>query len=121
MPRNQITRVKAWDNSTILAGSTNYSDPTSFRGYNGAASILVVSSDGQITVTYQLSSDGVNWYIPMNTSKTSLGVLCTDLAVTAGTYIAFAPAYGKYIRFKLVENGTAETIVTITLAFRTEV
>ena len=108
--------------ATVVTSATVYSDSVAFRQTTGFAAIRVISTSaggGTVTITQQCSFDNKNWYEPIDTSGTALGTVYTALAATTGSWIVFSPQMAPYIRFKVVEGGTADvTVFTLDLMFQ---
>lgn len=97
---------------------TVYTDAVKFRGscFDGAC-CLIVTTAGSITITQQCSQDNITWYDPVNASGTALGAVAATL--TAGSrYAQYTPVIAPYIRYKVVEGGTAATALTLTLIYQ---
>jgi len=118
---SKISVEKILTLSSMAQADTHYSSKVDFRGCAGNAALYIVSTAGSITITQQCSYDGTNFFDPVNTSGTASGTVATALTVTTGTYVGFSPVLAPHVRFKVVENNTAATIVTLVLMFRTEV
>jgi hypothetical protein len=98
---------------------TKYSNSRRFHDCDGTACVLIVSTAGSITVTQQCSVDNVTWYDP-ETSAGAAGAVEDTITVTTGRYLSYTPVLSPWIRFKVVEGGSAATNVTLTLAYRVE-
>ena len=105
---------------TVLISGTKYSNDMNFRRCAGNAALFVTSTAGSITIYQQCSYDDKNWYDPIDSSGGVLGLIAGYLSSTAGSYIPFTPVLTPQIRFKVVENGTAQTVVTLRLIYRLE-
>jgi hypothetical protein len=106
----------------IAQAGTGYSDSldiSACRGYGGYLSALItVAEDGgagtSFTITQQCSTDGTNWYDPVDTANGALGAVAATM--TVGTrYARFSYVLTKYIRFKFVEGDVAAGKVSLTL------
>ncbi len=97
---------------------TEYTDSTKFRSSsNDAACVKIVSSAGSITVTQQVSTNNVDWNDAVNAANSGLGAVAATM--TVGTrYVQYTPIMAPYIRYKVVEGGTAATAVTLTLIYQ---
>ena len=99
--------------------NTTYGSVVNTLRSTGDAGFLVVTSAGNIAVTQQCSMDGVNFYDPIDGSDNALGVI--NASLTVGTYyIVPATVVAPFFRLKVVENGTASTVVKITMVFQEE-
>lgn len=102
---------------SVTQNSTAYSDSLDFEGCEGEICVLITSSAGSITVTQQCSTDGTNWYSPVDYANAALGAVAATMTVST-RYIAYSPVLCKKLRFKVVEGNVAGTVVTITAAYR---
>ena len=82
--------------------------------------LITSSAAGDIAVTQQCSTDDVTWYDP-ETAAAAAGVVDTSISVAGTYYMSYTPVLCDYIRFKVVENGTLATNVSIELIYRVEV
>ena len=103
---------------SVSQAGTVYSNTMDFSRCTGEVAVLITSTAGKITVTQQCSIDNKNWFDPYNSSGASVGMVCLNLTVTTGKYIAYTPVLSQYMRFKVVENNTAATVVNLTLLFQ---
>jgi len=97
--------------------ATVYSSSVLNRLSKGYASVLVSSTAGSITISEQVSWDNVNFFDAVDTQGNALGSVYTALTVNTGKYIVFAPVMAPYIRFKVIENNSAATVVTLIYLF----
>ena len=100
--------------------ATVYTTSSIFRITTGYAAVFITSSAGSITVSQQCSMNTIDWYDPIDSSTNILGLVCTALTVTTGTYIQFDPVISPYIRFKIIEGNVGATTVTIKLLLQEE-
>ena len=97
-----------WTAKSMAAGSTYCSDSIGNNFARGPAAMHLVTTGGSLTVTYELSRDGLTWYEPykgsskINTVVASIG--------TVNRWITFDVSIGKYIRFKFVQADAASTV-----------
>ena len=99
--------------------NTTYGSVINTQRSTGDVAFKVVTSAGEIAVTQQCSMDGVNFYDPIDGADSALGTI--NASLTVGTYyIVPALVVAPYSRVKVVENGTASTVVTITMVFQEE-
>ena len=105
---------------TIAKNATVYTSSMRFERCTGTVGVLFKSTAGTITISQQCSLDDKTWYDPVNAAGSALGTVCTAKATTTGTWTTYSPVMACYIRFKVVETNTAETVVTLTLAFQEE-
>jgi len=110
--------------NAITKNTTEYSDSYDFHGCAGdAALIITITSSGSptFTVSQQCSSNGSDWYDPVNEAG-ALGGIWTDHVKTAAVYVVFTPVMAHFIRFTVTETGTAaDGTVSIILISRLEV
>lgn len=107
-------------NAVEVDNTTKYSNARRFHDCDGTACLLIISTAGSITVTQQCSTDKVTWYDP-ETASGAAGAVEDTITVTTGRYLSFTPVLCDWIRFKVVEAGTAATNVSLTLVYRVEV
>ncbi len=119
MSRSMVSKEKLM-NAVAVNNTTVYSNSRRFHDCDGTACLLIVSTAGSITVTQQCSTDNKTWYDP-ETAAGAAGAVEDTITVTTGRYLSFTPVLCDWIRFKVVENGTASTNVSLTLAYRVEV
>lgn len=101
-----------WDARAIANGATQYSDPIPNWLFDGTASLLsILTSADDITISYEVSDDKVNWYTPYDTSGTDLGAIKTNQ--TSSTWFALGFIVARWARFKVVAN--ADSVVTLKL------
>jgi len=107
--------------ATALAADdgTVYSNSRVFHDCDGTACLKIISTAGSITITQQCSLDDVTFYDPEDADG-AVGAVEDTITATAGRYLSFTPVLAPFIRFKIVENGTAETAVTLELVYRVE-
>jgi hypothetical protein len=108
------------DSISVEKSGTGYSSQMDFRRCAGNAALFIVNTAGSLTISQQCSFDQKNWYDPTDSTGGSLGVVSGYLSPTTGVYIPFTPVLSPYIKFKVIENGTAATAVTIRLIYRLE-
>lgn len=108
------------DVEAVGISDTHYSSSMDFRRCAGNAALFIISSAGLITVSQQCSWDNKIWHDPVDLVGSSLGVVRALLSVTSGIYVPFTPVMSAYIRFKVVEGGTAGTSVTLRIIYRVE-
>lgn len=119
MSVSQLERIKVMD-AKACSSNTYYSDSWSARKCTGSAALFIVSTAGTLAISQQCSLDNVNWYDPVDTAASALGVIKAAQTVTTGTYVAFSPVLAEWMRIKVVES-TAPTTVSLTLTLRVEV
>lgn len=106
---------------TVAQADTHYTGKVDFRGCAGDAICFIISTAGSITVTQQCAwTKNGTYYDAVNSSGSAVGSVATALTVTTGTYIVFSPVLAPYIKFKVLENNSAATNVTIRILFRKE-
>ncbi len=99
-----------WTDQALIAGSTYYSEPIPVYYLKGYASLLVKATDS-ITITFEVSADRQNWYIPYDPDGTALNSIVS--ALTSDRWISFAPQIAGYIRLKVVCNSNSTTSMTL--------
>ena len=99
--------------------ATVYSSSRKFHDCDGTATLKIISTAGNITVTQQCSIDNSTWYDP-ETATGAAGAVENAITVTTGRYLSFTPVMCPYIRFKIVEANVAATAVTLELSYRVE-
>ncbi len=99
-----------WTDKVLTSGTTYYSETIPFFYSDGYTSLLVKTT-ASITITFEVSVDKENWYIPYDINGTALNTVVT--ALTSDRWISFAPQITGYIRFKVVANNDATTSLTL--------
>lgn len=112
-----ITRTILANAKAIAQNATGYSDSIDCKFSQGDAAVLVKTVTGTCTITQQCSHDNVNWYDAVSSAGAALGAVCTALAATTGTYIAYTPVLAPYIRYKIVETNVGALTITLTCMF----
>ena len=108
VPTVKTTSLWASEAMTTAVGTYTSAAIEVPRG-TGYASILVVTSAGSLALTYEVSSDGANWYTPEDTSGTGLESI--NGAVTVGSnWIVFSPTLARYIRIVAVLTVANSTV-----------
>lgn len=107
----------------VAQAATEYSEKCSFRRLFGTTSDLVacmhvVSTAGTITVTQQCSLNGDDWFDPVDSAGSNIGEVISGQGVTTGRWVSFEPVLTRWIRFKVVEDNSAATTVTLELIFK---
>jgi len=101
-----------WDEKALTTTTgTYYTDGVTQTYSKGFASLLILTSDGSLAVSYEVSDDNTNFYTPYNTSGNALNSIST--AVTADKWIVFAPQIAEYIRFKFVLTSADSTVTAV--------
>ena len=108
---------KVMDAISISQAATAYTDSLPYRSSTGNTAVLIVSSAGSITVTQQCSTDGINWYDPVNSANSALGAIAATMTV-GSRYVIPSLVVSPYIRLKVVENNSAATVVTVTFIYQ---
>lgn len=105
----------------VATSATGYSDSIDFSRCQGEAAILVTSLVGGATISQQCSKDNVTFYDPVVAAGTATGAVCTALAAAdTPRYITFSPVLCPYTRFKIIEDGTGDLVITLRFCFREE-
>jgi hypothetical protein len=110
--RTPLATLKA-----IAQAGTGYSDSMNFSRCTGDVAVFIKTVTGTCTISQQCSLDGDNWYDPVSAAAAALGVVCTAVAATTGTYIVYTPVLAPFIRFKIVETNVGALTVSLTLLF----
>lgn len=92
----------------IAAGGTYVSDSIESNESTGFAGLLVLTSDGSLAITYEISDDGTNWYVPYDTAGNALNVV--QAALTEDRWIQFPPQPSRWLRFTLVLTVANSTV-----------
>jgi len=119
MGRSIISKEVLMD-AVEVSNGTKYSNSRAFDDCDGTACLKIISTAGSITVTQQCSVDDSTWYDPENADGDT-GAVEDTITVTTGRYLSFTPVLAPFVRFKVVEDGTAATNVTLELIYRVEV
>lgn len=112
--------AKLMDGETVAKNTTAYTDSIDARRMRlePNAGVLITSSAGSITITQQCSDDNEYWFDPIDSSGSATGAVGATLtSIGSGTWIDYDPITAPYIRFKVVENNTAEATVTVEFIF----
>jgi hypothetical protein len=102
----------------VAQDDIHYTSSVDFDRCTGEACLYIVSTAGKLIITQQCSLNNTDWYNPINASGSAVGSIAAALTVTTGVYITFSPVLSPYIRFKVEEDNTAATVVTIKLLFQ---
>ena len=99
--------------------NTTYGSVVDTSRSTGETAFQVVTAAGNIAVSQQYSMDGIHFYDSIDGSDNALGTI--NASLTVGTYyIVPATVVAPYSRLKVIENGTASTVVKITMIFQEE-
>ena len=105
------TNGAIWSSKALTAATgTYYSEviKTSFlAGYSG----LLIETTDSITVTFEVSADGTNFYTPYDIDGNALNTIAT--ALTEDRWVVFDLQVALYIRFKVTANANCETSLTL--------
>jgi len=122
-----IGREILMDAVSVSQAATAYSSVMNFERCTGTVAVNLISTAGSITVTQQCSFDytdvnpsGAHWFDPVDAAGTATGTVATACTVTTGKYITYSPVMTKFIRYKVVEQNSAATVVTLKLIFQEE-
>jgi hypothetical protein len=113
-----IARETLLEPTLVAQNSTAYTGVVQFHKCSGDASVLFISTAGDITINQQVSFDNRNWYDPVDNAGSAVGTIATNATVTTGTYVSYSPVLAPYARYKIVENNTAATTVTVYSIFQ---
>ena len=99
---------------TVLTNSTVSTNPVDVRRNNGYSSLLITTTtDSTVTVKYQISENGVNFYDPVDTNLTSLGGILSSVTTAAASvtrWIVFSPQVARSMRFSILGNSSYSTV-----------
>ena len=115
-----IGRKKLMVAQAVAKNATEYSSSMKLDRCNGNVAVLLKTTAGDITVTQQCSNDDITFYSPVDAAGAALGAVATNATVTTGKYISYSPVIAPYIRYKVVENNTAATVVDLEIVFQEE-
>lgn len=101
------------DAVAVTKAGTSYSSVFSSTFFSGNIGLLIAVTAGSVTITQQCSTDGVNFYDPVDADGNALGAVVSAQTVTTGKYIQYAPVITKHMRFKIVEGNVAASAVSI--------
>lgn len=111
----------------VAQAQTGYSLAIPFHRSAGTVGIELITTAGSITVTQQCSvnynpenASAATWYDPVDAAASALGTVATACAVTTGKYISYSPVFAPYIRYKVVEQNSAATKVSLKLVQKEE-
>lgn len=104
---------------SVSQAATVYSDPVLFERTTGEIAALVISTAGSVTVTTEYSDDKMNWYGAVDSANSAIGAVCATMTV-GSRWVKVTPSIGRWIRFKIVENNSAATVVSIRLMSQEE-
>ena len=100
--------------------ATVYSDAQPFHKCVGTAAIHLISTAGSVTITQQVSYDGTNFFDPVDAAGSAVGSVGAAITVTTGKWISYSPVFAPYIRYKIVEQNSAPTVVTLRSIYQEE-
>ena len=99
----------AWSSlAATTATGTYHSNGIQSHFSEGQTALLVLTSAGSLAITFELSTDGTDWYEPVNTAGTKVNSIRSGLGANA--WIVFTPQVAEWIRFKLVLTGANSTV-----------
>jgi hypothetical protein len=123
MSRSMISKEVLMDAEECEAGGAIaeiFSNSRKFHDCTGVACVLLTTSTNQdIGVRQECSTDNVTWYKP-ETNAAAAGVVETSRTATGTVYMSYTPVLCDYIRFSVINAGTSN-FVSITLVYRVEV
>lgn len=90
----------------LTNGTAVYSDPIRAKYSNGYAALLVLCTGGSddVDITFEVSLDGTNWYVPYTADGTSLtdaGGIVIALTASRWMDISSRIRIAPWVRFKL--------------------
>lgn len=107
----QVQRVSS--SQSVAKGATGYSNSINTTYSDGYIAVRLVSTAGSVNVSQQCSIDNSTWYDPVDEDGVLLGVVASAQTVTTGKYIQYIPVLSKYIRYKIAEQDSSDTTVTM--------
>ena len=112
-----------FDSEAVTASGTATSRAIELSrvGVAGYFSLQVTATgDGTATIEYQLSNDGVTFVEPTGAADVVSGLVKTSGPGSDGKNIySLSPMLARFIRFKITETGTSDTItITAVLAYQ---
>lgn len=119
MARNHLINVEylrdetngTWKDLAMTTATGTYtSSAIKVWDSTGHAALIVDTSAGSLAITFQVSTDGNNWYTPIDTSETALNSIVTALSSSDNGWIVFNPQLCTYIRFVFVLTGSNSTV-----------
>ncbi len=116
----KIRTERMMDAEVIAQNDTHYTKGVNFDRGTGEVGMLIVSTAGKVTISQQCSLLGASWYDPVGPSGNQIGIVCTGVLVTTGTWVSYDPVVAPHIRFKIVEKNVAATSVTIDMITQEE-
>ena len=112
-------QTKQLTSSGVNILSTTTSNPITSDGVYQSGNLgfmsLVVNITGNVSISYQLSFDNINWFTPSTTDGTNLtsaGGIVTSL--TTNAWIVLTAMLAPYVRFIFTPSGSS-TITANTL------
>lgn len=98
-----------WYNKSMTTiVSTYYSAGINQKYSKGHCALLVLTSAGSLAITFELSDDDINYYVPYDSNGNALNSIATTLI--ANRWIIFVPQLANYIRFKFVLTDSNSTV-----------
>src|SRR3990167_3267916 len=83
-----------WSDKALTAGTDYYSDAIESKFSNGNAALRFdLAADSNVTISYETSLNGADWYAPINTSGESLTEIVTTLTSASAMtkWVVFSP------------------------------
>lgn len=120
MSRRGLQLVIGDNLKDVAQAATIYTKVQPFHKCVGTASVHLISTAGSITITQQVSYDGTNFFDPVDAAGSAIGAVCAAVTVTAGKWISYSPVFAPYIRYKIVEQNSAATIITLMSIYQEE-
>jgi hypothetical protein len=103
---------------SVGKAATAYSNSMDFTASTGEVAVLLTSTAGNISVSQQCSINGKDWYDPANSGGATVGWVSLQQTSTTGRWLVYTPVLGTKIRYKVVENNVAATVVTLVIIFQ---
>jgi hypothetical protein len=121
MSRSIVSKEVLMSAVAVAINDTHYSNSRKFHDCDGTATLKIISSgtDSSITITQQCSLDNVTWYNPTNEAG-AIGAVENAIGPTTGRYLSFTPVLCDFIRFKVAQGAGATATVTLELSYRVE-
>ena len=99
-----------WDALSMSTGSTYTSEGRLLDANEGFNTLEIISTAGSLEITYELSQDNSNWYIPYDVDDNALNSIHAAITVTTGKIQVFSAQISKYIRIKIAVTSATSTV-----------
>jgi len=107
----KISKADIDGSSWTTATGTYTSDAIRPHFRSGACTLLVLTSAGSLTITYQVSNNGSVWYEPYSTGGDKVNTIVNGLS--GDRWISFTPVICEYMRFVgvLADNDSTVSLI----------